>query len=397
MGETLNIPIRNKYNVVADKQTTIDIAKYMLIAEKDSRKHHSELKDFFDTGDPLETAQNIHQYARENLVYKRESPRKQIVRTAARVMNDIYVDCKGYSTFILASLQACGINSYYILAGYERGSKTPTHVYCAANIDGKEVIVDGTINSFGSEAPAVCKYKLLPLKSNDMALAYAQGVPDNLGRRTKSERKKKRKEKQGERKEDRQERRETRKQKVAKIAAAPMRGAFLAIIKINGFNLAKKLSQAIRKDRDRIQRFWAKFGGNWDDLVKEINKKSGEAAVGAIVMTTALAAATPILIAVGTLLKEMDLFSKEEEEDLELGISEGEDIISTDPEYQKSEMDLPKIDLPSGSSSKVVKVKKDYQEPSEDIDESEDTEESDNTILWLGAAAVAVIMLTKNN
>lgn len=389
MSEELDIPIKNKSQVVAKRQTTSDIAKYMLIAERDSRKYHKQLRDYFQTDDDYETAKNIHQFARENLVYKKESPRKQIVRTAPRVIHDIYVDCKGYSTFILASLRACGINAWYRLAGYSRGDKIPTHVYCVAEIDGREVVIDGTVNYFDWEAPATCYYNLSLINTNKMALSYVQGIGSKASRKAKKE---KRKPKKEARKEKRQEKKETRKKKIAKIGAAPARAAFILMLRTNAFKLATKLAQAIRKDRERVSRFWAKFGGNWDDLVKEVNKKSGEAAVGVVTMTAALAAATPIMIAVGTLLKEMNLFSKDEADELDEGVAEGMDIIENDPDFEKT-----MADVPEGEKVMKVKSSRDYQEditPSDDADETDDEEA--NTMMWvIGAGALALLLMNK--
>ncbi|CAK0746841.1 hypothetical protein CCP1ISM_250010 [Azospirillaceae bacterium] len=388
MASNLDIPIKNTSKIVSRWQTTGDIAKYMLIAERDSRKYHKQLKDYFDTGDDLETAKKIHEFARKELIYTKEPPSKQIVRTAPRVISDIYVDCKGYSSFILASLQACGIDSFYRLAGYRRDDKNPTHVYCVGVIDGEEIVIDGTIRKFGYEAPATHRYNLKPLKKKTMSLAYVQG--SEIGRKSKAEKKKKKEDRKAKHDKNKDERKDKVKKKVAKIGAAPARAAFFLILKVNGFKLATKLAKAVVKDKAMVQSFWAKCGGNWDDLVKRINEKSKEPAISEpVTMTAALATATPILIAVGALLKNLNLQSKEEEEELDKGIADGEETIANDPDFEKKTMLVDK-------DAKLMKVKsKDVQEDLSPSDDSSDDGEEDNSMIWIIGLGLAAVMFMK--
>ena len=48
--------------------------------------------------------------------------------------------------------------------------------------------------------------------------------------------------------------------KVAKVQAAPVRLAFLAVVAINLLKIATKLAQAYKKNPTAVQKFWQKFG-----------------------------------------------------------------------------------------------------------------------------------------
>lgn len=101
----------------------------------------------------------------------------------------------------------------------------------------------------------------------------------------KEERKEKKEEKKAARKSKREERKEKRKEGggvlggAKKIALAPMRNAYLAVLKVNLFNLAGKSGDAIAKNPTawaNIKKRWAKFGGNPAALEKEINRGKGK-------------------------------------------------------------------------------------------------------------------------
>ena len=122
--------------------------------------------------------------------------------------------------------------------------------------------------------------------------------------------------------------------------------------------MANKFVKGASKDTDKLKKFWAKFGGNWEDLQKAIAKGSGQTISGywdkllsksdknwnkqmigfdPATLTAGLAVATPLLIAAATLFKELGVFeNKEDEEALEGTIDNGLDIIENDPNFEIS-------------------------------------------------------------
>lgn len=358
------LTIDNNKKYISENQSAKQIVDYLIIAIDDSQKYFPQLNKKFNKGNKLDNAISIWNFTKDNLVFVKEPPENQNVKTASRVIDDVKNDCKGFSTFICASLLACNIPAKLRLAGYNKYDNTPTHVYVVATINNKEVIVDGTLNRFNDEAPFTSAYDVKPIltkNKNKMALNYLSGIDQLNGKddrkKRRDARKDKREDKREARKESRGERRERVKTKIAKIAVAPARGAFLLMIKANMLKLANKFVKGANKDSDKLKKFWAKFGGNWEDLQKAIAKGSGQTISGywdkllsksdknwnkqmigePMTLTAGLAVATPLLIAAATLFKELGVFDgKQDEEDLEVSIDTGLDIIENDPNFEKS-------------------------------------------------------------
>ena len=126
-----------------------------------------------------------------------------------------------------------------------------------------------------------------------------------------------------------------RKHRVAKIAAAPARAAFLVIVRFNVGGMAKKLAAGYKKNPSKIKSFWAKFGGKWAALAKAISAGSKQS-IG-VAPAVAAAAAAPIVIALIPLLKEILKGSREGDlTDVQQLANEGIDDLATNPAIPKS-------------------------------------------------------------
>lgn len=352
------IQIANTTTLIAENQSAKQIVDLLCIAIKDSERDFPALRRMFKGKTNEQTLKNIYQYTQEYFRYSKESPANQKVRTASRVMHDKKVDCKGYSTFILASCLACGIPAKFRLASYNYFDKTPTHVYVTSiDEEGNEIILDGTMRNYNAEHPYKHIKDVKPKIKNKMALNYLQGIDDlqvingRAERKSRrSERKEKRKDKRADRKEARKERREERGTLIARVGAAPARGAFLIVLKLNALKLADKLAMAYKKDVNAVQKFWAKVGGKLPDLKKAIEQGSKaslngtNADMGAIAVGTALATATPIMIAVSTLIKQLGLFQGNEESEFDETIEDGLDMLDEDDSFTKEYATVPTDD-----------------------------------------------------
>jgi hypothetical protein len=227
-------------------------------------------------------------------------------------------------------------------------NKIPTHVYnFVFDNSGKKITFDACVESL-KESPRHTYIK-------DMEVTYLAGSPimvdsyDYLGRRKRG-------------KGGRGGRGGNRGGGLKKIGLAPARGAFLLLVKLNVRGLATKLQQSIQKGSDKTKAFWSKVGGNFDKLKAEINKgakkkpllgikKKGisgatsveylEPGIGIEPATltaaaAAIAAASPILLAVSKLFKSQS-------------IPEGEEDVISDDEKQ----DEPGLD-PDGTGFTVT-------------------------------------------
>jgi hypothetical protein len=400
---SLALPIQGTKKRIVENQRASDIIRLMLVSEQESQKFYPALAKYFRTSDQLKTAHKIFDYSQRHFVYDREPAENQNVKTVARVLHDKYNDCKGYSTFILCALRACGIPARFRFASYNFWDKTPTHVYVIATIDGKDYVMDGVIKRFDDEAA----YKYIsdvqpkPLK---MALNYLGAAPaDEIGRRTKSERKAKKAAKKEAKAEKKEERKEKRKKVVAKVAAAPARAAFLILVAANAFKLGDKLAEGYRKDANKVKGWWSRFGGEWNALVQAVNKRAKQP-IGSVSLTAAIATATPILIAAKKLIDELGLFkggSDQDAMDLDQAITDGTETLASDPNIVKS-VAVTDADFQSGKLVKTRDLQKGKGTRSMDIQPADASapaeakaEGGDNTMLYLGLGVAAVFVLPK--
>lgn len=218
-----------------------------------------------------------------------------------------------------------------------------------------------------------------------MALYYMSGV--EIGRKSKrQERKEKRQERREERKEKRQERKAERKaglkpKLAAKVAVAPARGAFLTLVNLNAFNLAKSLQQLYTDNPEKFKSLWLKFGGKPEELLKAVNNGANKKAIvngtigSAAAVAGAIAAATPIIIATKKILDETGISKKlgEKAGNIAKAITEGKKALATSPNFDKETVEMP-------ANTDVAKM---------ETEETETTSENkgNKLILPLGLAA----------
>jgi len=99
--------------------------------------------------------------------------------------------------------------------------------------------------------------------------------------------------------------------KVGKVAikynplVATARNAFLALVNLNVFNLAKRLNVMLVKNPKKLMNFWTGLSGKFSSLQSAVNNgKNKKAIIGAVAVATTVATATPILVKVTKFLAE---------------------------------------------------------------------------------------------
>jgi hypothetical protein len=143
------------------------------------------------------------------------------------------------------------------------------------------------------------------------------------------------------------------KKKIAKIALAPARGAFLSAVSLNLFKLGTKLARVWNKPggKDRLTKMWAdKFGGDIGKLKKAIAKGSKQNISGDQIGATAAVwdTALPVIIAIVPLIKELKAGGDQTEmKDFDSGIDEGKKTLSESPEFEKTLGEMP-LDADTG-------------------------------------------------
>jgi hypothetical protein len=284
------------------------------------------------TGDPVKDTERACRYVRGLVTYKQDGFSEQKIQLPARLLKDTQIgDCKSYSLAVLSIISAMGYKGGFRFASY-KPNKTPTHVYnFVFDNSGKKFTFDACVESL-KESPRYTYIK-------DMEVTYLAGSPIMIDSDPYYIGKKKKKKKQKDK---------DKPGKGKKIFLAPARGAFLTLVRINARGLATKLQQSISKGSDKTKSFWAKVGGDFGKLQEAVGKgakkkplfgiKKGSKVSGLTSVeyrsegigvdpatltaaAAALAAASPILLAVSKLFKSQQ-------------IPEGEGDVITDAEKE---------------------------------------------------------------
>lgn len=248
-----------------------------------------------------ETAYKIWKFLREDITYKKDPEGKQLIRLPSRFLADGTGDCKSYSLFtasILANLRL-PVCFRYVSYGI---TPIPTHVYVVTtDSSGNEIIIDGVYKYFDKQKKYTFKkdycMKVYTLSGHDdITVEPLGGFFQNVGKAIKNVG-----QKVG--------------QGVKTVGLAPGRGAFLGLLLLNVHGFATKLAKAIQKDSNKVRGVWEKLGGRYSELQNAVNKGKtkkqifGIEGIGVIdpATATAIATAAPIIAAIVSLLKSMNL------------------------------------------------------------------------------------------
>ena len=143
------------------------------------------------------------------------------------------------------------------------------------------------------------------------------------------------------------EKKEKRKKvfkKVAKVGLAPARASFLLIVNLNALKLASKLAKLYKIDNQKLINFWTKLGGKTEALKKAIEKGSKVALSGSgdlgVALEVAIATATPLIIAVVKILKDMKVTSPTEQAEEDKAIDEGKKLLESSPDIEKGSAEM---------------------------------------------------------
>lgn len=146
--------------VINCKQTAKNIAIQLKRAINESEGAADQIKHKFKGNSDFLTCFNVYNFCRKNINYIRESDRLQSAKTIQRILYDKFGDCKHYTTFCCSLLKASGIRVQMRLISQNFYDPEPTHIYCVAYINDKEIIVDPCVKTFNSEAQYKYKYNL---------------------------------------------------------------------------------------------------------------------------------------------------------------------------------------------------------------------------------------------
>ena len=261
----------------------------------------------------MQSCRLLWNFLKKNTHYIIEPDSEQTLRSPAAILElgknkNVGLDCKSYSLFIGGVLDAINRKGQYIpwcyrFASYRFYDKMPHHVFVVAFPGTEnEIWIDPVLPAFNYKKNYYFK------TDKKMALVGISGV----------NRRQKRQERKATRKTNPRAKRikeaiKKRKKILVKFnpVGAAGRNAFLLIVKLNVFNLARRLNALIQKNPNKLKSFWEKIGGNFNNLLRNVmigaKLKPQQASVGLAIATGTAAAvttATPIIVKIIKLLKE---------------------------------------------------------------------------------------------
>lgn len=342
-------------------QSTDDIIKDLIFCFKEYNHQAKPIAEKFGTGRIGIDSKNIYTFIKKNIAYDAEPEKDQTTRSFSRIIHDKWGDCKHTATIVGSIGWNEGYNVIFRVVRYlSKGGDFIYHVYTVLEdkVTGRQVIVD-PLQSFDYEK----KYdkKIGDFKAiNNMTLTRLTGtetqimgdqydahqvgmicgnteivmtpmgfsddtigdleVLQGIGRKSKEQRAA-----------NKEKRKKIFKKGLTvfkKVNLAPIRLAFNGLLLVNFHHIASRMQKAIEMGKgNKIDAFAKKFGYNPSKLRASIlkgSKKRGigaidenvvhhDGAIGFVVTSAAVVAASTALAAAIGLLKSLGLGKKGDE------------------------------------------------------------------------------------
>lgn len=150
--------------LIKHRQTTKDIVDLLLEADYRNKVYSDVLRDYFQKStNPITNLRAGYDYTVSKIRYMKEGEH-QTAKSIPAILKYGYGDCKHFSLTLASICRALKIPYKFRLTSYNRRDITPTHIYVVCNVYGKQLILDGTIKSFGIEKPYEFAYDYSPFK-----------------------------------------------------------------------------------------------------------------------------------------------------------------------------------------------------------------------------------------
>ncbi len=327
----------NKAKLNATSALNSDIIEAVNSSFKQALEQTKAIAINFKGSTPLETCKNIWTFLRKEINYVKDPAGYQFIRQPRAFLAAKKGDCKSFSLFAAGVLKNLYPDAEVFLrfAGYS-SLNIPTHVYTVIAINGKKIICDGVYKYFSKEKEYTYKkdykmkvYTLSGISETETingkgklkgffqkATTAVKTATTKATTAVKSVVSPQEKAKKDAPKKLKDRIKGVVKKTVKggkKIAFAPSRASFLALVATNVRGLGTKVTAAIKEKPQDVKNIWEKVGGDFNQLQKTAasgaQKKRilgiDEEGVGsAAAAGTAISSAAPIIVFF------MDLFKK---------------------------------------------------------------------------------------
>lgn len=336
---------RNSLNIASDNKTVVnysngfnsDIITTIHKNVAPAAKQMREVAKTFKGATEYQTAKNIYNFLIKEIKYVKDPEGYQNIKLPGRFVAEGTGDCKSYSLFTAAILENLNIPYSFRYASYS-AIPTPQHVYIVLD---SGIIIDAVYRKFNAEKPFTFKkdynMKIQTLSgigcnscngiSNEVLITGLKKAVKNVTKKVQTAAKntgvvKAASKLQTKAKNTGVVKAASKLQNKVKqltpkaVALAAPRRAFRTLVAINFSGFANRLNNNINKAFE----IWLKMGGNTSELkqsidagikrkplfAKKTDKISGINGIGepaAATVAATLAIATPIIVAMGALIK----------------------------------------------------------------------------------------------
>ena len=329
------------YEKLVHRQNVYDIVREVLNQHKLNASDADKISRLFWQGNDIDTANCIFDFCKKYMPYEWESANVQTVKSLPQILHDAQIkgvpqDCKHYAIFtvsLLDSLKRQGypVDPFYRFASDVKGQRVPKHVFAVINTNDGEYWIDPVLkyaNQFYNYYYILDKKPpmLYRVSGLENVPPYIENVwSANIGSHGRGKAKLKKFEKHL----SNDISKVNPARVLLKVGIAPGRNAFLEIIKLNAFDIGRKLYLGAQNPamRARIEKLWTHLGGRFPSLAKAINMGYTRSRHGKVtdqnthnisgwqmendsvgfVLATAMAAALPVIAAFAGILKELNV------------------------------------------------------------------------------------------
>lgn len=265
------LPVDGKATVLVDDQSLDDIVSKIKHYHIKHKPEYDSISEDFWQGTPEKTARVLFDFNKKYITYKVEPESDQTIKRPGRLIEEGYGDCKHYSSIINGVVDSLARKGYPIECCYRFVSDSPSrdvhHVFAVVRAAGKEYWVDPVLQTF-DERPDFYNTKDVHFNHGIGRLTYLSGTSAAVGSYSV-----------GKKKQLFKHLVQSIKKGITdvthvglKVAMAPARGAVLALIDLNAFNLATRFANALQGPHgSALKQKWRDVGGNEKKLVNAVN------------------------------------------------------------------------------------------------------------------------------
>lgn len=167
-------PCKDMDVVMVEEAEVSDIIDVILYADQQSVASTDRFAPFLRGSTDMATLENIYRFVRSNIKYKRDKPRKEVVRTPGCTIKVKHGDCKSMTVLTGALLRSLGYDFSYKVAFYDPAEPGQGHIYSVVSLGRKKVIVDPVHYRFNEEVP-YWKAKTYPVSKETGIGGIGQG------------------------------------------------------------------------------------------------------------------------------------------------------------------------------------------------------------------------------